>query len=73
MIIDLHGMTENEAVMAISGALVSLEMDEYLDEIEIITGNGYVLKRVLLDILDEEGLAYSQSSYNSGSFTVYKR
>ncbi len=71
MRVDLHGMTEIEATSAILCALIPLD-DNEVDEVEIITGNGYVIKRVLLEILEEGGYGYSQSSHNHGSFVVYR-
>ena len=70
MIIDLHGMTEQEAIGVIMTALMSFE-EGYEDELEIITGNGHVLTRVVEDYLDEEGFEYSIK--NHGSYIVYNR
>lgn len=70
--LDLHGLTEQEAVPAILSALFSLDegMD---DELEIITGNGHVLTRVVEEILDEEGYEYFHRSGNTGSYIVQKK
>lgn len=70
MIIDLHGLTEQEAIPTILGALFSLDLNDET-EVEIITGNGFVLKRVLEEILEEEG--YPFELINSGSYIIYQK
>lgn len=70
--LDLHGLTEQEAVSAILSALFSLE-DGMNEELEIVTGNGYVLTRVVEEILDEEGYDYFHRNGNTGSYIVQKK
>lgn len=69
MIIDLHGLTESEAIPEILSALFSLEMGS-VDEVEFITGNGLTLRRVLEEILEEEGHSWSHENNNYGSYIV---
>lgn len=70
MRIDLHGLTEQEAIPVILSAFLSIELGDE-DEVEIITGNGFVLKRVLQELAHEEG--FSLEAVNSGSYIVYQR
>ena len=65
-------MTEAEATGAIYAAISDIEFG-HATEYEIVTGNGIVLKDLLLDILYEEDVDYRQSKNNRGSFTVYKK
>lgn len=69
MILDLHGYTEEEAIPEILTAIFSWEEDEYID-LEIITGNGNVLKRVLEEILEEENISWSHKNNNYGSYIL---
>ena len=72
MIIDLHGLTEAEALLEIDSAL--WEFDEsHEDTLEIITGNGIVLKGVVIDYLNQGDYAWEQPSYNRGTVIVYKK
>lgn len=70
MSIDLHGMTEQEAIGALMTALFSFDHSG-MDQMEIITGRGYVLTRVVEDCLEEEGYEYRVSPGNPGSYIVY--
>lgn len=71
MIIDLHGLTESEAIPTIFGALLSLQMGSET-EIEFIPGKGLTLRRVLEEILEEEGYRWYHENNNWGSYTVYR-
>lgn len=70
MTIDLHGFTEEEAIPFILTSLLSLDLDKFATELEIITGKGQgVLLRTTLDILDEEKRIYT---YKNNRIIVYK-
>lgn len=70
MTIDLHGLTEEEAVPYILSSLFSLDSDKFATKLEIITGKGEgVLLRTTLDILDEEKRTYT---YKNNRIIVYK-
>lgn len=71
MVVDLHGMTEQEAVGVILMKLLDFDNSD-LDEMEFITGRGYVLTRVLEETLEDEGYDYSPSPNNSGSYIIYR-
>ncbi|NQZ66111.1 MAG: hypothetical protein HRT99_02745 [Mycoplasmatales bacterium] len=68
--IDLHGLTEIDATGIILSALIELE-EGYVDYIEFITGRGYVLTRVLEDLIDESKFRYEKDLYNPGIYRVY--
>lgn len=70
MRVDLHGLTESEAIPEILSALFSLEMGSET-EIEFIPGRGLTLRRVLEEILEEEGYRWYHENDNWGSYTVY--
>ena len=53
-------------------ALLDFQMDNTVDELEIITGNGRVLKDVVIEILEEERLDYETPQGNLGCVIVYK-
>ena len=53
MIIDLHGLTEQEAVGEILTGIMSFESDT-CDFVEFITGRGEVLTRVVEEMLEKE-------------------
>lgn len=67
--IDLHGLTEEEANGIVLTAFLSLKENE---ELEIITGNGIVLKDVVLDLVKEENLNYRYENNNYGAIIVWK-
>lgn len=72
MIIDLHGLTESEAILEIDAAL--WEFDEsHENTLEIITGNGIVLKGLAIDCLNQGDYSWEQPSYNKGTIIVYKK
>lgn len=71
MTIDLHGMTEQEAIPYILSSLFSLDMNQFETYLEIITGKGQgVLLRTTLDLLEEENRVYS---FKNNRIIVYKR
>ena len=67
--IDLHNLNESEAISATLTAFLSLKENEQL---EIITGNGIVLKDVVLELINEENLNYKYENNNFGSIIVWK-
>ena len=67
--IDLHGLTEDQAISATLTAFLSLGPNE---ELEIITGNGIVIKDVVFDLIKEEQLNYRYENNNYGSIIVWK-
>ena len=68
--IDLHNLIEHEAISKIEMAILTFnDTDEY-DELEIITGNGEVLKDVTIDILSDNNLDYE--FLNNGCILVKK-
>ena len=71
MIIDLHGMIEQEAIGHILSAIFEIHNNENL-EIEMITGNGQVLKNLVIDMAEEEGLLWRYEGSNYGSMIIYK-
>lgn len=71
MLIDLHGMDESDATGAILSSLFSLDTNEDL-EIEIITGNGLVLRDLAIELVEEHGLSWRHENGNTGSIIVYK-
>ena len=71
MILDLHGLTEEEAVPKILSGIISLEMDEVY-ELEIITGRGHVLTRVVEELLEEHDLTWTHKNNNYGSYIIEK-
>lgn len=71
MRIDLHGMYEDEAIMAIHGALISFEFSNH-ETMEIITGNGYVLKDVAIEEILDYGYSYYVAPGNNGTIIVTK-
>ena len=69
MIIDLHGMREDEAMGIILTAIMDIQNNEGMT-IEIITGNGQVLKGLVMDLVSEEGLSYEYIGNNYGSLLI---
>ncbi|CAM9107762.1 Smr/MutS family protein [Mycoplasma marinum] len=70
--LDLHGLTESEAIGKIQMALYSFEQN-YDDEIEIITGFGSGrLKAVLEDELYRSGFRWHHRNGNKGSYIITK-
>ncbi len=68
--IDLHGLSENDAIGIISVALFEIEIGD-VDSIEFITGKGDVLTRVLEDLVSDSGLEYKRNPNNMGSYIVF--
>ena len=71
MFIDLHGLTESEAILKIEMALLSFE-SSFDDELVIVTGNGHVLKGVAEDIVQSNGYNFKRENGNNGAIIVYK-
>ncbi|CAM9120846.1 Smr/MutS family protein [Mycoplasma todarodis] len=70
---DLHGLNEEEAIQEIEMAILSFEMNEYEDEMEIVTGHGTGrIKAVVEDILYEYGFAWHHRNNNTGAYIVTK-
>ena len=70
--LDLHGLFKEEAKTAVSAFLEKARINEY-KRVRIITGKGWhssegrgVLKDLVLKILDEKGLSYSEAKINEG-------
>ena len=64
-------MEENEAVAEVLNALISfVNSDE--EELEIVTGNGIVLTRVVEELVEEEGLLYFHRNNNTGKYIIKK-
>lgn len=72
MSIDLHGYTEQEAIGKLMSALMTFEFSGE-DTLEIITGKGYVLTRMVEEYLEEEMYEYTQPSNNLGTYIVFAR
>lgn len=72
MMIDLHGLTESEALLELDSALWEFD-SSHEDTLEIITGNGIVLKGVAIDYLNGQGYSWDHPYGNGGSITVYKK
>lgn len=71
MIIDLHGMDEQEAITYVLTSLFSLDLHRYDTHLEIIPGKGQgVLLRATLDLLDQENRRYF---YQSNKIIVAKK
>lgn len=68
-VIDLHGMYEHEAIGKIMSGIISLEMGEVY-RLEIITGNGSVLTRVVEEALEENNLSWRHENGNTGCYIV---
>lgn len=59
MKIDLHGLNSEEATREIFAGLFSLEMSDFDDYLEIVTGKGEgILLTTTLNILDKENVNY---------------
>ena len=67
--IDLHGLTESEAIPKISMAFMDLENGH--SSIEIVTGNGQVLGNLVFDMASREGYRAEYNGSNTGSIIVY--
>ncbi|WKX02729.1 hypothetical protein [Candidatus Mycoplasma mahonii] len=72
MTIDLHGYTEEESIPVILGAFLEFESNPDLT-IELITGNGYVLRDVAIELIEEEGLVWSLLGKNTGALMITKK
>lgn len=72
MIIDLHGLTESEALLELDAFMWQFE-DEHESSAEIIVGKGIVLNGVVSDFLNQCNLNWSFNKYNQGSIIVYKK
>ncbi len=71
---DLHGLNEEEAVQEIEMAILSFEMNEYEDEMEIITGHGTGrIKALVEDILYEYAFNWYHQNNNTGAYIVTKK
>ncbi len=72
MIIDLHGLTEEEATSKILFSIWEFEENDFEDELEIITGRGDVLTRVTEELLEEKGWSWKHYNNNLGSYIIKK-
>lgn len=70
--IDLHGLIEYEALMELDAALLSLEFSNE-DTLEVITGNGFVLKGMAIEHLQRNHWDFEIPTHNSGCIIVYKK
>lgn len=71
MIIDLHGMTEEESIGPILSAILSFEYGD-VDFVEFITGRGYVLTRIVEESLEEANIYWVHENGNIGSYIIKK-
>ena len=67
--IDLHGLTESEAIPRISMAFMDLEIGH--SSTEIIVGKGQVLGNLVFDMAEREGYGAKYNGTNRGSIIVY--
>lgn len=69
MFIDLHGLTESEAISKVEMKLMDFQA-AHEDSLEIVTGNGIVIKDTVIDILNDHGLKWSFKGSNTGAIIV---
>ena len=69
MILDLHGMTEEESIGPILSAIISFEYGD-VDYVEFITGRGIVLTRAVEEALEDAGIAWQHENNNYGSYVI---
>ncbi len=69
--IDLHGLIEQEAIGPILSAIFDVQNNEDM-EIEIITGNGYVLRDLVIEMAEEDGIQWRNDGSNTGAIIIYK-
>ena len=69
MIIDLHGMTEEESIGPILSAIISFEYGD-VEFVEFITGNGNILTRIVEESLDDAGIPWKHNNGNTGSYII---
>ena len=72
MRLDLHGLTESEAIGPIISKIISFIESDYEDTLEIITGNGYVLTRLVEEQLEDNNLTWCHENGNTGSYIIKK-
>ena len=69
ILIDLHGLTEAEAILQIDSVILDLK-NGYEDEAEIVTGNGIVLKDLAIDMVNRANLNWYYRGKNTGAIIV---
>lgn len=70
LFVDLHGLTEMEAILEIDSVLISLKTSQYEDEAIIITGKGQVLRPLAIDMIEAEGFDWEYDDPNTGTILV---
>jgi hypothetical protein len=69
-IIDLHGLSHNQAVAKVENELIGISLSEYW-EVEIITGKSkYMQHRIITEILDPMNFFYYIPHTNPGTIVV---
>ena len=71
MLIDLHGYEENEAFLTLDAFLFEFEESDE-NECTIITGNGIVIKPMVIDELEKRLLNWKYENNNEGAIIVLK-
>ena len=69
MILDLHGMTEEESIGPILSAIISFEYGD-VDYVEFITGRGIVLTRTVEEALEDAHIPWQHENGNTGSYII---
>lgn len=70
MILDLHGLTESEALLKIDAFLWELISSD-LSEATIITGRGMVLRDLVIEQVEAQNLYWSYEGNNDGAIIIY--
>lgn len=69
-IIDLHGLSHNQAVSKVENELVGISLSKYW-EVEIITGKSkYMQHRIITEVLDPMNFFYYTPHTNPGTIVV---
>ena len=71
MIVDLHGMTEEESIGPILSAILSFEYGD-VDFVEFITGRGTVLTRAVEEALEDAHIFWEHPNGNTGCYLIKK-
>lgn len=71
--IDLHYLTEQEAVGKIILALYELSSSDFLEKLKIITGKGQVLNDLAIELIEQQGFEWQCEHQNCGSLIVFSK
>ena len=73
MILDLHGVNEEEAYAELHAKLLTLDFDPFEEYLDIITGKGWgILRSITIEVIREDNRYFEVSEHFIRAYKKYK-